>query len=237
MPTSMVPEYDEYGRPIAKHFNTLQEFLAYADSIADSDFGAKWMAEEIRRNPGGWELSQGQPKRKEDWLARNLKWIGPAAVGGFGGLAALGALPGAAGAGAASASGGGAAAAGGILPSSHLPAAALMGGPGAVTSGAATGSAAGAAGAAGGALGKIGRGVAEGVAEQFNPWQQAALAALAGLPALMTNRGPSDEERGLYDQARQLTQLQQQRMESQNPLFDAVTRLAMSRLPRDAQGA
>jgi hypothetical protein len=224
MPTSMVPEYDEYGRPIAKHFTTLQEFLAYADSIADSDFGAKWMAEEIRRNPGEWELSQGQPKRKEDWLARNIKWIGPAA---------LGALPGAAAGGsAASASGGGAAAAGGILPSSHLPAAALMGGPGAIANGAVTGSAAGAAGAAGGALGKIGKGLAEGAAGQINPWMQAAFAAMSGLPALMANRGPSDEERGLYDQARQLTQLQQKRMESQNPLFDAVTQLAMSRLPR-----
>lgn len=69
----------------------------------------------------------------------------------------------------------------------------------------------------------------------FNPWQQAALAALAGLPALLANKGPSNEEKALYDQARQMTELQRRRIEHQNPLFSAVTQLAMSRLPTASQ--
>jgi hypothetical protein len=64
---------------------------------------------------------------------------------------------------------------------------------------------------------------------------QSAISALAGLPALLTNHGPSAEERALFDQARQMQALQQKRIEHQNPLFSAVTQLAMSRLPGASQ--
>lgn len=81
-----------------------------------------------------------------------------------------------------------------------------------------------------------------GNADGFNPWQQAALAALAGLPGLLANRGMSDEEKAIYaqlqqdlEQDRQMRDLTRQRYQMQGPLAEAVTRLAMNRLPTDVQ--
>ena len=154
---------------------------------------------------GGWQ-----------WDTRNGKWVNPvdwsniANIGvgaglGLGGLDAAGVFGGA--------------------------------GAGAAGGGAGTGAGAGGAGAGAGAgAGGAGAGAAAGAgASAANQAIQAALAALAGLPALFTNRGPSDEEKALYAQARQLQQLQQRRIEHQNPLFSAVTQLAMSRLPTTSQ--
>lgn len=72
-------------------------------------------------------------------------------------------------------------------------------------------------------------------ADRLSPWLQAAIAGLAGLPALMANNGPSAEEKALLDEARQMQAMQRQRIEKQNPLFSAVTQLAMSRLPGSVQ--
>lgn len=87
-----------------------------------------------------------------------------------------------------------------------------------------------------------GRGVADvarnarGLVDEINPWLQAAIAGLAGLPALLAaKQGPSDEEKRLYEQARQMAELQQRRTQYQNPLFSAVTQLAMNRLPTNVQ--
>lgn len=86
----------------------------------------------------------------------------------------------------------------------------------------------------GGGRNGIGNGVANG-ANALSPYLQSAIAALAGLPALMANNGPSAEEKALMDEARQMQAMQRQRIQSQNPLFDAVTQLAMSRLPGSVQ--
>lgn len=141
------------------------------------------------------------------------------------GVSAIGAL-----AGPGTAAGGGAA---GGAAADVAAVDAAIGGMG--TGGLATAAGAGAAGEEAARRRRTAGDTAGDLASRFNPWQQAALAALSGVPALMANRGPSDEERGLYDQARQMTQLQRERIESQNPLFQAVTQLAMSRLPTNVQ--
>lgn len=69
----------------------------------------------------------------------------------------------------------------------------------------------------------------------MNPIVEAAYRALAGLPGLLANRGPSDEEKAQLEQLRKLQAMQQQRIEYQNPLFQAVSQLAMSRLPGSVQ--
>ena len=72
-----------------------------------------------------------------------------------------------------------------------------------------------------------------------------AIAALANVPGLiMANRQnqPSKEELALTEQARKMAELQQQmaqqqfaRTQYQNPLFQAVSNLAMNRLPTNVQ--
>lgn len=83
----------------------------------------------------------------------------------------------------------------------------------------------------------VGRAIgdAAGTANKLSPLLQSAIAALSGLPALLANNGPSNEEKALLDQARQMQALQQRRIEHQNPLYEAVTQLAMSRLPAASQ--
>lgn len=134
---------------------------------------------------------------------------------------------------------------GGLLASSAYPTAALMGGPAAIASqGASRGIPWGGAATAaedylgGRRLPSGGRAAlndASGMAGQLSPLLQSAIAALSGLPALLANNGPSDEEKALMEQARQMQMLQQRRIEHQSPLFEAVTRLAMQRLPTDRQ--
>lgn len=147
-------------------------------------------------------------------------------------------------AGTAGGSGGAAASAtgaGGLLPATHPATSMLWGAPSAGISQGVSAGIAGAAGAAGGDfLGEAARRGAErgsqGLLDKgMNSLQQAALAALAGLPGLLANKGPSNEEKAALDQARQLQALQQKRIEHQGPLYEAVTRLAMSRMPAGVQ--
>ena len=258
---------DEYGRPPHVSFDTPMDFVQYIDDIAAGKFahmgitevgrGSREQADEIRRNPKGWEMSGGHPKKKDDYLARNLPWIGPAAIGaaiagpaiagwaGSKGATAAGAKAGAAGGGA-----------GGALPtnaaltnlgihtgmrgaptaSMTTPASLLTGGGG------------GWRDALGGGAKRFLGGGGEG---GMNAWQTAALAALAGLPALVAakNSGMSDEEKAIYAQLqrdiedqrqdripeRALRDTQLRRINYQNPLFQAVSKLAMNRLPTNAQ--
>lgn len=224
----------------------------------------RYLAQNGIKIPGGMHIDQGGNLNQKNRLARNIgigAAIGGLAVTGLG-AAGIGPLSGALGGGAA-AGGAGAAGAGGTLASSSFPAASLMGGPAAIGSmgasagipwaGAAGASAAltggrAAAGAAGAGaatdyLGDrpnprgIGRaaGAVANTAGRLSPWLQAAIAGLAGLPALMANNGPSAEEKALLDEARQMQAMQRQRIEKQNPLFSAVTQLAMSRLPGSVQ--
>lgn len=175
-------------------------------------------------------------------LAVPTAGLGLAALtGGLGAAAATGGATGAAGAGGATG------AAGGVLPSSQIPgwAAAGMGGPAAIASqGASRGIPwGGAANAAEDYLGGRPRQGGWGntannaldTANRLSPLLQSAIAALSGLPALLANHGPSDEEKALMEQARQMQAMQQKRIEHQNPLFQAVTQLAMSRLPGASQ--
>ena len=70
----------------------------------------------------------------------------------------------------------------------------------------------------------------------MNPAIQAALSLLSGIPALVAGRSnPTAEEQALQQQAQRLLALQEQRITHQNPLFEAATRLAMSRLPTAQQ--
>jgi hypothetical protein len=177
---------------------------------------------------------------------------GGAAAGGAGaagGTLASSSLPAASlmgGPGAISSMGASAGLGGGLLAGSSIPAAmGSIGGPAAIASqGASRGIPwGGAANAAEDYLGSrprsgVGRalGAAGDEASRWSPLLQSAISALAGLPALLTNHGPSAEERALYDQARQMQALQQKRIEHQSPLFEAVTRLAMGRLPSSVQG-
>jgi hypothetical protein len=182
-----------------------------------------------------------------------LAGMGPLAGALGGGAAAGGAMPaamgfetaGLAGPGAAGMLGG--ASAGGLLAGGSIPAAmGSIGGPAAIASqGVSRGIPwGGAADAADDYLGgrRRGRGVGRAIgdaadtANRLSPLLQAAIAGLSGLPALLAKNGPSDEEKALLDEARQMQALQRQRIQSQDPLFQAVTKLAMSRLPGSVQG-
>lgn len=60
---------------------------------------------------------------------------------------------------------------------------------------------------------------------------EAAFKALAGVPGLMSNNGPSDEERAYQAQASRLLGQQEQRTQFQSPLYEAATKMAFGLLP------
>jgi hypothetical protein len=200
-------------------------------------------------NVGSGQRVEYGSDRDHPWrnLLHVLPYLLSVPAAGFGIAALTGGL-GAAAAGGAGASGAGTGAtgaAGGVLPSSSYPVASLMGGPAAIASqGASRGIPWGGAIDAGedylggrrhgGGLDNTANHALD-TASRLSPLLQSAISALAGLPALLANNGPSAEERALYDQARQMQALQQKRIEHQNPLFSAVTQLAMSRLPGASQ--
>lgn len=166
-----------------------------------------------------------------------------AIVGGT--MAVTGGVLGAAGGGAAGASS--ASAAGGVLPSSQLPMSPLYTGPvvGGSQGVSAGLGAAGAAGAAGAdylgdkpsAASRMARAVAGGGEGGANPWVKAALAALSGVPALIATQKnkPTAEELAMQQQIQDMLASQQRRTTYQDPLFESVSRLAMSRLPTGVQ--
>jgi len=108
-------------------------------------------------------------------------------------------------------------------------------GPGASGGGlgpaAAAGAASGASSVGRGYGGKIADALGDGGGGLGDSAIRAALSALAGLPAALGNHGPSDEERGYQAQATRLLGQQEQRTQYQNPLYEAVTKMAYGLLP------
>lgn len=235
MPNPGGIQYDERGRP----FIWLGNRRVYISPVAMGEKRPDDTTGIFRKGPQ-WNQYSGKWDTPIDW--GNLLNIGVGAGLGAGAASAAGLFGGGAGAvpsaGTSAGTGGGASAAGtaaaGALPGmSWLPEWAYTANvtPAAITSqGVSRGIPWGGIVRGAGTVLGDGRNVAD-IAKQFNPWQQAALAALAGLPALLANKGPSAEERAVMEQARQMALLQQKRIEHQNPLFQAVTQLAMSRLP------
>lgn len=180
------------------------------------------------------------PSQKSNFL-HHLPALAAVAAGGLG-LSALGGGGAAAGAGAT-----GAGATGGVLPSSRLPMSPLYTGPMAGGSqGVSAGLGAAGAGAADflGNKPNLGRRIANaagnalGGGEDGAPsWLQAAIAALSGVPALLAaqKNKPTAEELVMQQQIADMLASQQRRTTLQDPLYEAVTRLAMNRLPTDVQ--
>ena len=171
---------------------------------------------------GAGSLSDGTRDFMERWAPRIA--VGMGAVAGAG---AAGAIPGIGGAG-----GGGSLASAGAVGSAPAYVPESMVGMGLGGAGTGAVSAADFLGAKPSAVGNIAKTVA-GAASEANPWVKAALAALSGVPALIAanKNEPSAEERTMQDQLRQMLAGQQKRVDYQNPLFQAVTQLAMSRQP------
>lgn len=148
--------------------------------------------------------SSGKLERS-GFIARNPEWAVPAIFAG-GVAGAQGWIPGIPPAGQSAGATGGA-----------------MGSAGAGAAGTAGSAASALPGAAKGALGVA--------AEEGPDWLKAAMASLAGLPALFANKGPSDEERAYQSQAARLLRQQEQRTQYQNPLYEATTKMAYGLLP------
>lgn len=94
-----------------------------------------------------------------------------------------------------------------------------------------TGIGAGLGKAAGNALGTAGKALANSAADGIPEWARAAIAAMSGLPALLADKGPSDEEKAYADQARRLLAQQEQRTTFQNPLYAYITKQAYDLQP------
>lgn len=201
--------------------------------------------------PSGMHIDQGGNLNQKNTLVRNVgigAAIGGGALTGLG-LAGIGPFSGLAGGG-ASASG----AAGGVLPSSHLPVEALMGGAPAIASqgvsagipyaagvggAVAAGAARGAAGAAGEAGG---RSLLDGVKDALkDPKNYAALAGL--LPFLMNSGlfgGDGDDARfgGPVDkEIADTLALQRKRLEQTQPALDTLVNMSYGMSPTRYRGA
>ena len=223
-------KHDERGRPYVLNERGQRVYIAQAnDPAAKNTFWSKatW-------NPQTGNYDRSANKTSLTSLGVLAAIGGPAAYAGLGGGSAAT----------------GTGAAGGILPSSQLPMSPLYTGP---VVGGSQGVSAGlgaalpwAAGGAGGdwmdptrppSGGNI-RYIAQNVTSKgLNWWQQAALAGLSGVPSLIaaSRNKPSAEEEATQEQIRQMLASQQQRFDYQNPLFQAVSQLAMSRLPTSSQ--
>jgi hypothetical protein len=186
----------------------------------------------LRRNgvnvPGGMKVDGAGNFNQKNHLWRNVgigAAIGGAAMTGLG-AAGIGPMAGMLGAGGA-AGGASAAGAGGTLASSSLPVASLMGGPAAITSGA--------AGAMGGGAGAAGTAAAGGSAlsSVLKGLKDYAPLALAGAGAIkgMTQGPPQAEQ-----QLNEILKLAQGRIQASEPLFQALNHMAMSQMPNYTKG-
>ena len=73
-------------------------------------------------------------------------------------------------------------------------------------------------------------------ASRLESAKNAAIAAMSGLPGLLANQGPSDEENAYAEQARRLLAQQEQRTQFQNPLYEAVSKMAYNLQPIGGTG-
>lgn len=89
--------------------------------------------------------------------------------------------------------------------------------------------------AAGNVLGDLGKKALDS-ASDVPSWLGPVMASLAGLPALLAKQGPSDEEKAYADQARRLLAQQEQRTQFQNPLYEAITKMAYGLQPTMGNG-
>lgn len=168
--------------------------------------------------------------------------LGPIAVGSLATAGAAGALGGAGvlgSAGGSGAAGGLSAAAGGggPLAATSVPTGLGFGG---LTAAQAYGGAAPVADYLGNKpsiLRRVGNAVTGGGESGASPWLQAALAALSGIPALVAanKNKPTAEELAMQQQVKDMLAHQQRRTQYQDPLYQAVSQLAMSRLPTGVQ--
>lgn len=168
------------------------------------------------------------------------------AAGALGTAGALGAFggAGAAGGGAGAVGGGGAASVGGTIPYVHGGLSMGMPAPAGMAS-------------TPGLLSRFGNAITGGGNGGANQWLQAALAGLSGVPALIAaNKSkpsaselarrqpstdelamlqPSADELAMQQQVKDMLAHQQRRTQYQDPLYQAVSQLAMSRLPTGVQ--
>lgn len=192
----------------------------------------------VFRSRPRWNQRTGRWETPIDWTNIANMGVGAGLTAGVGNAIAAG-VPTAAGAGTA-----------GGMNQAIPPAISAIGGVGG-----GTGMIPPAGGAGGGFWRTLGNGarraVGGGDGGGMNAWQTAALAALAGLPALLAakNSGMSDEEKAIYAQLqrdiedqrqdrvpeRALRDTQLRRINYQNPLYQAVSQLAMNRLPMNVQ--
>lgn len=180
------------------------------------------------RGTGAYRLDARTGRLTYEGIGPSHWWTDPGVVGPIAvGAATAGTL--------AFPAAGGGAGAGGAGTGGGINAGVGSLGPAGAPGGALYGAAAPAAGAGGVSawdrIKDVGKKATGGDGKGMNPFEQAALAALAGLPALFANRGQSPEEKASQEQIKALLDLQRRRIEHQNPLFETITRLAMSRQP------
>lgn len=214
MAYSVMP--NPYGGPPNVRFESPLDFVEYVDSLGETaDPGSRRQADEIRRNPRGWTMSGGHPRKKDDFLARNLPWIGPAAIGGaIAGPAIAGMFGGGGGGGAAAGAGAGAS-----MNQAIPPAISALGGVGGGTGMIAPAAAMnGAAGAGGRSL--LNR-VLTGV-KDYAPLGLAGLSAARGL-----TQGQTDAEKRLDE----ILGVAKGRVDASEPLFQALMAMARDQMP------
>lgn len=173
-----------------------------------------------------WKVENGQLVRSDPWLARNAWWLAPTAlVGG----SALGAALG--GAGTATP----AAATSGVLPSSDFTALTPLGGIQAAPATSAANALASPAASAGAAAGGIGGSILHALTSKAGIGALASLAPLLAGGAGGGGRNPIQDFNAQYPQLNELLTMSANRASRTDPLHQAVTQLAMSRLPTSVQ--
>lgn len=210
-------------RADANSIRQIEQRIAQVPPDQRTNYQLRQMGIEI---PPGYRLERdGRLKyvavdNSQPWY-NNAKIMIPLILGGgFAAGGGLGAL-------------GGGAADGGLSASVGAPAAteaSIFGSPAATASAAAAAAGGGSevARRAGDVARHVGTSAVEGTSDRL---LNAAFSALAGLPAMLGKNGPSDEERAYQSQATRLLGQQEQRTQFQNPLYEAVTKMAHGLLP------
>jgi hypothetical protein len=233
------------------------EYQAFLRSMGANPSGPLNLSDQQRKMAASWvrnkygavgnlEIDPAGNLNQDEGFSRHKKWMIPAAIGaGTLGLGAAGIGPAAGLFGAGGGAGAGAAggAASGVLPSSALPVSSLMGGPAAASAGLSGVGAAGVpayvtAGTSAALGGVTPRGVEQasrGLSDRLldNLLSPEGLLTAGSIAAQLATGGDgtNDQTRATEDQARRLQAITEARMRRVDPLHEAVTQLAFSRLP------